>query len=263
MFSMIARILIARSLIARIPQFSHISTFMTEQLHSLPLPAPIHFKIIFLVYKAFLGLVPSYLCKLIMRPLSAISDRPLRSLVRNDLLVLRSRTSTSQQCAFASAGPLLWNCLHVKTRAMCNATQIICNWAKSILGNNFLNSFCSVFVDSLQLVPHQRFLTWSRIVRDHKVSKFASDCFTSTVLEVVKTQLAKLFNITRFRSSQEFYSFERGDIMCATFWSGDIIGTGYFCPRHYDGDIFTATFCSRYFKRIPTESSESAYSGWP
>ena len=52
-----------------------------------------------------------------MRQLSAISDRSLRSSGRNDLLVLRSRTSTSQQCAFASAGPLLWNCLPVKTRA--------------------------------------------------------------------------------------------------------------------------------------------------
>src|SRR6218665_3509245 len=107
----------AARLIARIPQFSHISTFMTYQLHWLPLSARIHFKIIFLVYKAFLGLAPSYLCKVIMRPLSAISDRPLRSLVRNDLLVPRSRTSTSQQCAFASAGPLFWNCLPVKTRA--------------------------------------------------------------------------------------------------------------------------------------------------
>src|SRR6218665_1368592 len=107
----------AARLIVRIPRLSHISTFMTEQLHWLPLSARIHFKIIFLVYKAFLGLAPSYLCKLMMRPLSAISDRPLRSLVRNDLLVPRSRTSTSQQCAFASAGPLLWNCLPVKSRA--------------------------------------------------------------------------------------------------------------------------------------------------
>ena len=101
-------------LIARIPRFSHtcISTFMTEQLHWLPLSAQIHF--IILVYIAFLGLAPSYLCKLIMRPLSAISDRPHRSLVHNDLLVPRSRTPTSQQCAFASDGPLLWNCLPVK-----------------------------------------------------------------------------------------------------------------------------------------------------
>src|SRR6218665_4123780 len=57
----------AARLIARIPRFSHISTFMTEQLHWLPLSARIHFKIIFLVYKAFLGLAPSYLCKVIMR----------------------------------------------------------------------------------------------------------------------------------------------------------------------------------------------------
>jgi len=31
-----------------------------------------------------------------------------------EILVPRSRTSTLQQCAFASAGPLLWNCLPVK-----------------------------------------------------------------------------------------------------------------------------------------------------
>ena len=69
-----------------------------------------------------MGLAPGYLCKVIMRPLFAISDRPLRSLDRNDLLVPWSRTSTSQ-CAFASAGPLLWNCLPVKTRAQILATS--------------------------------------------------------------------------------------------------------------------------------------------
>ena len=111
-------------MIARIPRFSHISI----------LSARIHFKIIFLVYKAFLGFAPSYLCKLIMRSLSAISDRPLRSLVRNDLLVPRSRTSTSQQCTFASAGPLLWNCLLVKARA-----QIISSSFSST--HRFLKSF--------------------------------------------------------------------------------------------------------------------------
>src|SRR6218665_3316496 len=42
--------------------------------------------------------------------------RPFRSLDCKYLLVPRSRTSTSQLCAFTSAGPLLWNCLPVKTR---------------------------------------------------------------------------------------------------------------------------------------------------
>ena len=39
------------------------------------------------------------------------------SVCAKHLLVPRSRTSTSQPCAFASAGPLLWNCLPLKTRA--------------------------------------------------------------------------------------------------------------------------------------------------
>ena len=81
---------------------------------------------------------------------------------------------------------------------------------------------------SLKIVPHQRILSWSRIFRDHKVSKLAPDCSTSKVLQVVNTQLAKLFNITRFRSRQEFDSFVRGDIVRATFWSSDIIVTGHF-----------------------------------
>src|SRR6218665_2421504 len=98
-------------------EFSGYPSFMSEKIHWLPLSPRIHFKIIFLVYKAFLGLAPSSLSRLIMLPLSAISHRPLRSLDRNDLLVHRSRTSTSQQCVFASAGLLLWNCLSVKTHA--------------------------------------------------------------------------------------------------------------------------------------------------
>src|SRR6218665_392961 len=83
---------------------------MAEKLHWLPHSVWVQFKIIFLVYKASLGLAPSYFCKLIMGQLSVICDRPLHYLDHNDLLVPQSRTSTSQQCAFASAGPLLFNC---------------------------------------------------------------------------------------------------------------------------------------------------------
>ena len=54
---------------------------------------------------------------IIMCPLPAISVRPLRSLDYNGLLVHRSITSTSPQCAFASVGPLLRNCLSAKVRA--------------------------------------------------------------------------------------------------------------------------------------------------
>ena len=89
---------------------------MTEQLQGLPMSARIQFKLL------FLGLANRYLWKRI-RPLSlqslitsfalyrpycyrytsspyAISDHQLRSLDRTDLLVFRSRMSTSQQRAF-------------------------------------------------------------------------------------------------------------------------------------------------------------------
>ena len=47
----------------------------------------------------------------------------LRSLDRNDLHFSRSRTSASVQCAFASAGALLWNCLPVKTLAQIRSSS--------------------------------------------------------------------------------------------------------------------------------------------
>ena len=61
----------AARLIARLPRLSHISTFMTEQLHWLPLSVRIHFKVLILMLKSQLGLAPKYLCYQILRPLSA------------------------------------------------------------------------------------------------------------------------------------------------------------------------------------------------
>ena len=108
----------AARLIARLPRFSHISAFMIEHLHWLPLIARIRFKVLFLISRAFLGQAPRYLCDLIRRPLSAASGRPLRSLDRHDLLVPPTRTATAQYRAYASVGPLLWNDLPSMTRSM-------------------------------------------------------------------------------------------------------------------------------------------------
>src|SRR5688572_33052418 len=62
----------AARLIARLPRFSHISTFMIEDLHWLPLTARIQFKILFLTCKTFLGQAPRYLCDL-MLPVDVLS----------------------------------------------------------------------------------------------------------------------------------------------------------------------------------------------
>src|SRR5688572_26884314 len=99
----------AACLITRLPRFSHISTFMTQHLHWLPLIARILFKILFLTSRVLLGLASPYLCDSICRPLSASYGRSLRFLDRHDLLVPRSQTATAQHRAYASVGPRLWN----------------------------------------------------------------------------------------------------------------------------------------------------------
>ena len=107
----------AARLIARLPRFSHISTFMTEQLHWLPLSVRIQFKVLILVLKSQMGLAPKYLCDQIHRPLSATSLRPLRSSDRLDLFVPRVRTAMAQSRSFACIGPSLWNGLPPSVRS--------------------------------------------------------------------------------------------------------------------------------------------------
>ena len=106
----------AARLIARLPRFSHISSYMLEQLHWLPLTARIQLKVLVLVCRSYSGLAPKYLCCLVRRPISATSHRPLRSLDRLDLLVPRARTAMAKSRAVAFIGPSLWN-LPTSTRS--------------------------------------------------------------------------------------------------------------------------------------------------
>src|SRR5688572_26781768 len=72
----------AARLIARLPRFSHISTFMAEQLHWLPLSVCIQFKVLILVLKSQLGLAPIFVTKFFAPSLprqSVLSD-PLTGL---------------------------------------------------------------------------------------------------------------------------------------------------------------------------------------
>src|SRR5688572_1782759 len=105
------------SLIARLPRFSHISTFMVEELHWLPQSVRIQFKVLILVLMYHLDLAPKYLCDLMLRLLSATSLRPLRSSARLDLFVPRVRTAMAQSRSFACIGPSLWNGLPPPVRS--------------------------------------------------------------------------------------------------------------------------------------------------
>src|SRR6218665_2657256 len=72
-------------LIACLPKFSHIFSFMINQLQWLLLSAHLEFKILVLVLKSKLGVAPKYLRNYIHSTLSATSHRPLHS---SDWLVL-------------------------------------------------------------------------------------------------------------------------------------------------------------------------------
>src|SRR6218665_1182897 len=98
----------AARMIARLPPYSHISDYMIKELHWLPILARVRYKVLLLVAKSQQGLAPRYLCELMSKPLSARSSRPLRSADSCGLLVPWSRTSLSQNWAFAVVGPTLW-----------------------------------------------------------------------------------------------------------------------------------------------------------
>src|SRR6218665_139810 len=69
----------AAKLIDHLPKFSHISSFMINQLHWLPLTDRLEFKILVLVLKSKLGVASRYLVDYIRTTFSAASHRPLRS----------------------------------------------------------------------------------------------------------------------------------------------------------------------------------------
>ena len=128
----------AARLIARLPRYSHISTFMFEQLHWLPLSARIRFKILILVFKAQRGLAPKYLANVLLRPLLASSHRPLRSSNRLEHLVPHTRTAMAQCRSFISIGPSLWNALSPSTHSRILASNLSSTFA-------FLKTFSSLW----------------------------------------------------------------------------------------------------------------------
>src|SRR6218665_983290 len=75
--------------------YSHIFTFMSEQLHWLPLSVCIKFKILILVSRAKQDLSPKYPADLINWPLSVSLRRPLCSLNELDLLVPHIKKAVS------------------------------------------------------------------------------------------------------------------------------------------------------------------------
>ena len=106
----------AARLIGRIPKFGHITAFMRDVLHWLPLKQRIVYRIAALAWHCLLGLAPAYLRELCSPALSTRTSRSLRSAEQGVLAVPFSRTSTRQNRAFSVVGPSTWNGLPLALR---------------------------------------------------------------------------------------------------------------------------------------------------
>ena len=106
----------AARLIGHLPKFGHVTNYMLEVLHWLPVRQRIEYRISSLIWRCQLGLAPSYLLDLCRPVLSARTGRSLRSAVREVLFVPFARTSTMQSRAFSVVGPVVWNALPLELR---------------------------------------------------------------------------------------------------------------------------------------------------
>src|SRR6218665_2643165 len=105
-------------MIGGVPKFGHISDYMRDVLHWLPVQQRIHYRISSIVWHCFLGNAPSYLLELFILISACSGRRSLCSASKGDFLVPRARNATRQKRAFSIVGPSVWNDLPSELRSL-------------------------------------------------------------------------------------------------------------------------------------------------
>ena len=108
----------AARLIGGVPKFGHISAFMRDVLHWLPVQQRIHYRVSSTVWHCVLGRAPTYLQELFTLTSACSGRRSLRSASRGDFMVPHARSATRQRRAFSIVGPSLWNSLPSDLRSL-------------------------------------------------------------------------------------------------------------------------------------------------
>ena len=99
----------AARLVGGVPKFGHISHYIRDVLHWLPVQSCIHFRVVSFAWRCILGTAPSYLREFFILTSTAVGRRSLRSASRGDFMVPYARTATRQHKAFSVTGPSVWN----------------------------------------------------------------------------------------------------------------------------------------------------------
>src|SRR6218665_2231047 len=108
----------AARLVGGIPTTGHISAYILDVLHWLPLQQRIMFHIGAMVWRCILGLAPAYLRDLCCPTPCTRGCSSLRSSEQGLLFVPFARTSTTQARAFSVVGPSVWNGLPLLQRLL-------------------------------------------------------------------------------------------------------------------------------------------------
>ena len=101
----------AARLIRGLGRFDHITPVLID-LHWLPFPQRISYKICLLMFNCLKGLAPAYLSDLCVGTAAVVGRAGLRSAARGDLVVPGHRTEWGSR-SFDVAGPRCWNKLPV------------------------------------------------------------------------------------------------------------------------------------------------------
>ena len=111
-----ALIILTAPLIMRKRKFDSITPTIRDDLHWLPVPQRIDYKLCMIIYRCLHQTAPVYLQDLCVPVSTTPSRRHLRSAARGDLQVLATKAVTFGPRSFASSAPKLWNSLPLPLR---------------------------------------------------------------------------------------------------------------------------------------------------
>ena len=107
----------AARLVGGIPRFGHISEYMRDVLHWIPVQSRIHFRVSSFAWRCVLGTGPLYLLELFTLASTTLGRRSLRSASRGDFMVPYARTAARQNRVFSVTEPSVWNGLPYNLRS--------------------------------------------------------------------------------------------------------------------------------------------------
>jgi hypothetical protein len=106
----------AARLVLQLPGWASVSNLMRVQLHWLPFPQRIQFKLCSIVHKCLHNAAPTYLRELCI-PVSSLAGRShLRSAAAGNLRVPPTKTVTIGKRGFSVAAPTAWNNLPINLK---------------------------------------------------------------------------------------------------------------------------------------------------